>query len=445
MTFLLYQLKFSIALTLVFIFYHFVLRKLTFYNLNRWYLLGYSLLALIAPLLDISHLLKEKQLLDNGLLQLIPAVTQPVIINNTDSTHGSIFIISNILTIILLSGIAVMLARFLIQLFSFRRLMKRARVIQEQDMNVYEVATDIIPFSFGKNIFINSGSYSESELTDIIRHEFVHVKQKHSFDIFWGEMICLLNWYNPFAWLFKKAIRQNLEFIADHEVLRSGINKKQYQYLLLKVLGSRQFRFATQFNFSSLKVRIAMMNRIRSARIHLLRFFLIVPLLLVMLVLFRNQAKSSWVGKRHISSSYPVIITDTIHPPVKKIHNTIKHKEKNNLSDTHVGEKKKESQDTASSKEYSYKLYPDYGARPAAPPAPTAMSAAETEAYSSERRPLHNTLRKDDMIVFTPGNLVWVFTVGGNELVYNLNKENDRKTFTEKYGKKVSIEKYRMP
>ncbi len=50
----------------------------------------------------------------------------------------------------------------------------------------------------------------------------------------WAEVLCILNWYNPFAWLIKKVIRQNLEFIADQKVLQNGLDKKQYQYLLLK-------------------------------------------------------------------------------------------------------------------------------------------------------------------------------------------------------------------
>jgi beta-lactamase regulating signal transducer with metallopeptidase domain len=96
-------------------------------------------------------------------------------------------------------------------------------------------------------------------------------------DILWGEWLCILNWYNPFAWMIRRSIRQNLEFIADNKVLENGIDKKQYQYLLLKVTGSPQFTIGASFNLSSLKKRIAMMNKIKSARVHLLRFLLLFP------------------------------------------------------------------------------------------------------------------------------------------------------------------------
>jgi hypothetical protein len=131
--------------------------------------------------------------------------------------------------------------------------------------------------------------HSETELQEIIRHEYVHVTQRHTIDIIWAEVLCLLNWYNPFAWALRHAIRQNLEFIADNRVVQSGIDKKEYQYLLLKVMGASQFRIVAPFNFSSLKKRIVMMNKLKTAKAHLVKFLFILPLLLVLLVAFRTE------------------------------------------------------------------------------------------------------------------------------------------------------------
>ena len=105
----------------------------------------------------------------------------------------------------------------------------------------------------------------------------------------WAEVLCILNWYNPFAWLIKKVIRQNLEFIADQKVLQNGLDKKQYQYLLLKVAGGASFRITNQFNFSFLKKRIAMMNKMKSAKFHLIKFLFVLPLIAVMLLSFRER------------------------------------------------------------------------------------------------------------------------------------------------------------
>ncbi|MEJ7685284.1 MAG: M56 family metallopeptidase [Segetibacter sp.] len=83
------------------------------------------------------------------------------------------------------------------------------------------------------------------------------MQQKHTLDVLVTEIICILNWYNPFAWLIKNAVRENLEFIADDAVIRKGANRKNYQYLLLKVTGDIPSSIASSFKFSSLKNRIA--------------------------------------------------------------------------------------------------------------------------------------------------------------------------------------------
>ena len=139
------------------------------------------------------------------------------------------------------------------------------------------------------SVFINSNLHTEDELREIVRHEFVHVRQKHTIDIIWAELLCIINWYNPFAWLLKRSIRQNLEFIADNKVVENGIDKKQYQYLLLKVIGNNQYSIATKFNFSSLKKRIAMMNKTKSARLQVGRFLFLVPVLAIILLAFRKS------------------------------------------------------------------------------------------------------------------------------------------------------------
>ncbi|HZE84700.1 MAG TPA: hypothetical protein VE035_10335, partial [Puia sp.] len=79
------------------------------------------------------------------------------------------------------------------------------------------------------------------------------------------------------------------EFIANSKVLEKGLDKKGYQYHLLKVIGEPRYRLANNFNFSSLKKRIIMMNKIRSARLHLVKFLFLLPLFAVLLVAFRSQ------------------------------------------------------------------------------------------------------------------------------------------------------------
>lgn len=289
-----YLLKVSISLGVAWLFYRFVLRRLTFYTSNRWYLLSCTLLSFLIPFINIAPALENNEGAAGGVVRFIPAVQQytialeeaaryPVPIWSTGYDKWDWMAFG------LMAGGGFFLLRFITRFISFFRMRYRANLVSAGKVRVYQVDKDIIPFSFGRSIFINHRLHGEAELQEIIRHEFVHVKQKHTCDIICTELLCILNWYNPFAWLIRRATRQNLEFIADHRVLENGLDKKQYQYLLLKVIGNHHFSIANQFNFSSLKKRIAMMNKMRSARAHLLKFLFLLPLVAVCLLAFRNN------------------------------------------------------------------------------------------------------------------------------------------------------------
>lgn len=283
-----YLLKLSVSLSVVYLFYILVLRRLTFYNWNRWYLLGYSLLAFFIPFVNISPVLEQSDWDKNLVIQLIPVFGRLDITSQHDSQNAGIAWWSFLLAGALV-GIVLMLVRFLVRYTSYLRIRRSANLMVDAGVKVYHVDQSIIPFSFGNAIFINPQLHSEEDLKQIIHHEFIHVKQRHTIDILWSELLCMLNWYNPFAWLIKKAIRQNLEFIADHKVLENGIDKKHYQYLLLKVTDAAHFSITQQFNFSSLKKRIVMMNKSRSAKIQLTRFLFLLPLVTILLLAFRSN------------------------------------------------------------------------------------------------------------------------------------------------------------
>ncbi|HEU5167132.1 MAG TPA: M56 family metallopeptidase [Chitinophagaceae bacterium] len=322
---LFYILKLSVALAAVYLFYQLVLRRLTFYNWNRWYLLGYTILAFLIPFINITPILENNEWSDVRIINWVPIINEDTTVQSIPDNNASItFSPGNIMLMILISGVLFLFVRLIIQFVSFNRMKKKATPFTENGLTIYQVNENIIPFSFGNSIFINKQLHNEEDLSEIIRHEIIHVKQKHSVDIIWGELLCLLNWYNPFAWLLKRSIRQNLEFIADNKVVQNGINKKEYQYLLLKVIGNCQYSIATQFNFSSLKKRIVMMNKTKSAKRQLLRMLFLLPATAILLLAFRNKlresngasAKSERLNNTlpisNIAIKQPGIISDTI-------------------------------------------------------------------------------------------------------------------------------------
>src|SRR5205085_869685 len=128
-------------------------------------------------------------------------------------------------------------------------------------------------YSLGNDIFIDTGAgHTCDELERVLQHELIHVRQRHSIDLMIAETICIFNWFNPFAWIMRSAIRRNLEYVADQQVLHKGYDSKAYQYLLLKVSGNHSFRITAHFSLTDLKKRINMMNKIKSARVHILKF-----------------------------------------------------------------------------------------------------------------------------------------------------------------------------
>lgn len=277
-----YMIKASIGLAAVYLFYQVFLRRLTFHQWNRWYLLLYALLSLFLPLMNIYWWMDPPQESDI-LIRYVPSIRL-----YADTSAGGMSA-KDLLAGLALAGMALMLGRLAMQYLSYRRLRKTARLLVKEDVKLYQVEQRIIPFSFGNAVYINPAIHDPEELKEIIRHEMVHVRQKHTVDMVFAELLVAFNWYNPFAWLIRHAIRQNLEFVADKAVLSHGVDRKTYQYLLLKVIGQKQFSLGTHLNFSALKNRINMMNRLQSAKLHLLKFSFAIPLLAVLLLAFRKE------------------------------------------------------------------------------------------------------------------------------------------------------------
>lgn len=258
---------------------------------------------------------------DITIINMMPAwqpvhiVSQPV--SDISSAANAAWSTREILLLLYVLVSIILLLRMVIQFISLKKMISQAQLISDADIKLYHINKDIIPFSFGKAIFINTQLHSEAELKEIISHELVHVKQNHSIDIIWAEILCIINWFNPFAWWLRHAIRQNLEFIADNKVVEAGTDKTVYQYLLLEVSGNHKFSIASPFNFSSLKKRIFMMNKIQTGKIHLLKFLFILPLMVVLLLAFRSNTKE--VAGKNIFTVAGLVIDEITLQPVEGV------------------------------------------------------------------------------------------------------------------------------
>ncbi len=429
----LYLLKLSLSLSVVYLFYYVVLRKLTFYTWNRWYLLLYTGLAFFIPFADISPVLEKNAWEASGVISWVPVLAVEKHTDVLSGGAGGIDPLQPVL-ITLLAGMLLLGLRLAVQLYAYHRMVRKARCIGQGKYSIYQVDEKIIPFSFGKSIFVNRHQHTESELREIILHEFIHVKQRHSADILWGEWLCLLNWYNPFAWLLRKAIRENLEFIADRGVIEQGVDRKQYQYLLLKVTGNRYQGVVHPFNFSSLKKRIAMMNKLKTAKIHFARFLFLLPVLAVVLLSFR-KITGHQADRAAQQVLYPV--KDTV-PKAKLPENVKRISVKNNEATVYLKDGKAERYNL-DDEQARKKFHEKYGALPPPPPPPPPVPGVPPAPPAPPVPPVRSTA----------GQVTGEFEINDRKAVmkradgtteeFDLQTAEGKRMFEERYGKLYTV------
>lgn len=187
--------------------------------------------------------------------------------------------------------VALLAARFLVQLTGIIRLGRRCPTQKIDDTTVHLLPRPEGPFSFFRWIFVYPDAHTGEELHEILTHERTHARQWHSIDVMIGELACIVCWFNPFAWLMKREIRTNLEYMADEKVLETGHDSRTYQYHLLGL--SHHKAAATiynSFNVLPLKKRITMMNKRRTRAIGRTKYLMFLPLAALLMIVSNIEA-----------------------------------------------------------------------------------------------------------------------------------------------------------
>jgi hypothetical protein len=277
-------IKINLVLAFFAIAYFLILRRLTFYVLNRIFLVFGILFSSLYPFIDLTEFFHNQQQLNSQIAIVVPAINQQV---KELAPVGFIAKYRQLISALFYAGVAAMAARLIFQFVSLYRLHKRSSPGVVDSIPVRILEEPVSPFSFWQNIYINPSLHKERDLQSILVHEQIHVKQWHTLDIMLAELSVVFYWFNPGVWLMKKAVKENLEFITDEKVLKKGVDKKAYQYSLVDVGNlTAAAGFTNSFNISDLKKRIQMMNVKRSSRLTLSRYVLILPVLLLTALLF---------------------------------------------------------------------------------------------------------------------------------------------------------------
>ena len=280
------------------LFYWFILRHETYFRLNRWVILGSLLFCLILPLLQIPaslSLWKDTSAPAASILETIanapnqiiaPSQTTPTTLPSTEpspiTTTSNSLSLTSILTILYIVGVVIFLLIFLVQVVILLTQRYNLNSFETGKYTIVEMVKDAEPCSFLNYIYINPSKYDAETYDHIIEHEKAHIDQSHVFDKIIAELLVAIFWFNPFTWLLRKSISQNLEFLTDQSLLKQGIQKDKYQMSLLKVsVANRPLNLTSSYNSSFLKNRIQMMNAKNSSIVASWKYMFILPLFLL--------------------------------------------------------------------------------------------------------------------------------------------------------------------
>lgn len=286
-----YFLKINVAIALFYAFYRLFFYKDTFFTWRRAALLCFFAISAVYPLLNIQTWITEQEPMV-AMADLYADIVLPEFtITPEQATSDWKTLLLQTVGFAYWGMVIILAIRFFIQLAGIIRLAFRCRKAKIGNTNVHLLRQASGPFSFFHWIFIHPTSHTEDELSEILTHEQTHANQWHSIDVLVSEIVCIFCWFNPFAWLMKREIRTNLEYLADNRVLETGHDSKAYQYHLLGL--SHHKAAATiynSFNVLPLKKRIKMMNKKRTREIGRTKYLMFLPLAALLMIISNIEA-----------------------------------------------------------------------------------------------------------------------------------------------------------
>jgi TonB family protein len=290
-TFSIYFLQATIGIVLFYFLYLLFLKKDTFYHTNRYFLLADLILATLLPLFPVSYA-SSVTLMNNAdffSLTEIAAASDVVQGPDTQIRAGSGMDYWDWLLGLYLAGMAFFFMRLAWQTM---RISWKIRHSEYQYINGIKIINQhaTAPFSFFNVVFIDIQEYSERELSNIIAHEKVHIRERHWIDLLIIELLAVLFWINPVVWLYERSIKQNHEYLADQGVLLAGYSPGQYQALLInQLMGVKVLGFAHNLNFSLNKKRMEMMKKEKSPWASKMKLLLALPIIALLVFAFAKK------------------------------------------------------------------------------------------------------------------------------------------------------------
>ncbi|AUC82580.1 M56 family metallopeptidase [Lacinutrix sp. Bg11-31] len=265
--------------------YDVFLKKETFFNWNRFYLLASAVLSIVLPFVKVDSF---KTVIPKEYIYSLPEIiigkantTLNSSIEGLSAESASSFVFSWYYLIYL--GCAISLVLFIFKFYKLIAMAYKNPKIKFETAFLVELANSKHAFSFFNYIFLGKDINPEDRQT-ILTHELQHIKEKHSVDLLFFEVLKILFWFNPLIYMYQKRIANLHEFIADFKAVKSSSKVHYYQNLLSQVFDTEKVSFINPFFKQSLiKKRIIMLSKSKSKQIHLVKYLLVFPMVIGML------------------------------------------------------------------------------------------------------------------------------------------------------------------
>ncbi len=282
-----YLLESSALLAFFYLLYVLVLRKETFFSLNRFFLLGILAFSLLFPLVSFDISPTEVSVLERPIAEISKArmsyyeamaawefearsaagstqtAAEPGVMVSTGVDWLRLAI--NGILLLYAIGVVVCLSRTFWSLRWIRKVISSHSYEEMDGIKVVKLPQPISPFSFLNYVFVPDSLVDSSEFQQILAHEKTHIEQRHSVDLLIVQLLAAFLWFNPVIWQLIKSLKTTHEYIADKKIITSGYSLVEYQTLLLKqLISNNSFGLVHNFNLSFIKKRITMMTNKQS-------------------------------------------------------------------------------------------------------------------------------------------------------------------------------------
>ena len=285
-----YSLQVIICSGIMMIYYWIALRNKRFNKYNRFYILASVFLSFLIPAIKIQLENKASQRGVGHLIYVFAdynANIEKVIANKGFQVNW--YMVS--MGVYLLVGI-VLLVIFLMAIVKIYRLLQNSPVTSMGNISLILTNEAGTPFTFFRYIFWNNEIDIQSVTgQQILQHELIHVKEKHSIDTVLMQLVLMIGWINPIFWLAKKELQLIHEFTADHESIKNGDTASFAAMLLLTAFPRQQYLLTHPFFFSPVKRRLLMLTTNKNPRCSYTRRLIALPLIALVVILFAFRAE----------------------------------------------------------------------------------------------------------------------------------------------------------